>query len=151
MGNEKNEKQFTKQYIKDAYVQGRVDESAADDMVELQDLLFIFEDDARSYLQKVLSGRNEATASEVHIDALVSDNRRWKSVDEVLPEFGNLICVYGGKWKDAEPPMKKVKIGYLDRLDENGYKWIVLHKRGEEDDEEWHGITHWKPLPKPPE
>jgi len=85
----------------------------------------------------------KAKASEVRVDALVSDNRRWKSVDEALPRTNGAVLINKRRREDDIVEEVYFEDGkfYYDR--DNGLLETI----------EGYGfkITHWMYLPKPPE
>ncbi len=75
----------------------------------------------------------------------------WIDVDKRLPEYGGIVLIYSSRFRDAKEAgiTRYVGTGYLDRLDEDGYYWARLETRGRVPKQTF--VTHWMPLPKPPE
>ena len=64
----------------------------------------------------------------------------WISVKDKLPEYKNNIILYAPGYSG-----RPVRMGWLDKTDENGHNWRDAQGFG------ILSVTHWMPLPEPPE
>lgn len=78
--------------------------------------------------------------------ALALTNNGWISVDERLPDFVEWYLIYDGRRNVST-------IAFFDRHFEDGSPiWLVNGDVGRNGYEsEWENVTHWQPLPPPPE
>ena len=74
----------------------------------------------------------------IYIKQLEAAQPKWISVEERLPEEFHPVLVY----MPNEAPLPTVHEGYRRR---NGRWWAAWYAR------ELEGVTHWMPLPEPPE
>jgi hypothetical protein len=79
-------------------------------------------------------------ASDVHVDTTVRDNRRWKNVDESLPENGTIVDIW---------------IVFPNSGHDDGLRITdVVYKDNKfirDTTDKYRNVTHWRHLPKPPE
>ena len=72
--------------------------------------------------------------------------QQWIPVTERLPESKTKILVYGGSieiWHNGvKQPMPSIFTGYMRGLDEGWFTW--------ESNDYISDVTHWMPLPEPP-
>jgi len=72
----------------------------------------------------------------------------WISVSKELPEFHLRVLIHKPVFYDAINGME-TRVGYRDKLDLKGNHWIYEIKSGNR--VQHSEITHWMPLPEPPE
>jgi hypothetical protein len=97
------------------------------------------------YLHDLLAAFvDEVEASDVPLMRLVSDNRSWKDVDEVLPDDRKRVIVNRRDKAGYEKSMEAIMIDGI---------WMFYDNSGlrQAEDGNYLFITHWMPLPKPPE
>ena len=67
----------------------------------------------------------------------------WISVEDRLPEYGEVVLVYG---TDADEQAADIFIGYRQSTDRHGENWHEDGRLGSL----IFNVTHWRPMVEPP-
>jgi hypothetical protein len=74
---------------------------------------------------------------------------QWNSVKEKLPNIGEWVLAYTPSYFEEKNVIAVVKFEYLDHRKEN--YWSIFSSGCGCCDSGLSNVTHWMPLPKPPE